>query len=69
MTLASKTGRQSHKQCDLRSECSVEAIRSLVAELSASGDEVVVFRRNTATGKYDVFTACCEAVLPPIEAK
>ena len=68
MTLRKKLDRQEKKRCDIRSECSSDALRTLIAELAATGDEVVVFRRDNSTGKYDVFTACCEAVLPPLNA-
>jgi hypothetical protein len=66
MTVAENMNARRPKLCEMRSECSANAMRSLVTELGSSKDEVVVFRRDPATGKYDMSSACCEAVLPPI---
>jgi hypothetical protein len=66
MTLAEKMTTRDRRPCDIRSECSVEAIKAIVAGIRAKGDEIVVFRRNPETGRYDMTTACCEAVLPTV---
>jgi hypothetical protein len=50
--------------CDLRSECTAQGVRAFVASVNETEKEVVVFRRDPATGKYEMSTACCEAVLP-----
>ena len=64
MTLSEKMNEQRFS-CDIRSECSVRSVRAFVESVSKTEKEVVVFRRDPMTGKYDMSTACCEAVLPP----
>lgn len=66
MTLNEKMKGRGPQICDIRTECSVEAIKSIVAGIRTKGDDVVVFRRNPETGRYDMSTACCESVLPPV---
>ena len=34
----------------------------------AAKEEVLVFRRDPKTGVYDMFKACCEAILSPLRA-
>ena len=64
MTLAEKKNVQ--RACDVRSECSARAVKAFVESVTKTDHEIVVFRRDPATGKYDMTTACCEAVLPAV---
>ena len=64
MTLSKKMNEQ-RNVCEIRSECSVQGVKAFVASVSKSEKAVVVFRRDPSTGKYEMTTACCEAVLPP----
>lgn len=66
MTLREKMTGGLQRLCDFRSECSRAAIRSIVAGMRERNDGVVVFRRDAATGRYDMSTACCEEVLDPV---
>ncbi len=65
MTIAEKTN-VAPKACDPRSECSIAGVKRFAEALPSTGKEVIIFRRDAETGKYDMLTACCEDVLPPI---
>jgi len=55
--------------CNIRTGCGmqVKEDKGFFAALLSREDEVVVFKLDNATGRYDMSTACCEAVLPPLK--
>ena len=65
MTLAEKMGRKRPDTIPVNCQFPDTSIGNLADELRP-GDEVVVFRRDPETGEYTMFTACCEAILPPL---
>jgi hypothetical protein len=65
MTLAEKMKSGRAQLCEIRRGCSIEREKAVANGFGTRADEVVVFRRNPDTGRYDMSTACCEAVLPP----
>lgn len=68
MTLSDRTTKQRKPLCDIRSECRRRADKEFFDALLSTRDEVLVFRRDASTGNYNMFTACCEAVLTPSNA-
>ena len=66
MTLSERTRTAKRSLCETLSKCGVSAKNGFLDALRSTDDEVLIFRRDTATGEYSMFTACCEAVLPPL---
>lgn len=68
MSLADKMLSRETPACDIRSTCRKEADKKFFGDLFSADWEVLVFRRDEQSGKYDMFALCCDGAMPPLAA-
>jgi len=66
MTLAENTNWINRQRYDARTQGGARADGHSFNALLSTEDEVIVFRRDPSSGTYQMSTACCEDVLPPV---